>query len=94
MSTLECILFLNVRNIIIIPVKPPKTNILVAITTAEWSYLGAGGLPVVTTLNLNINADSRILVFVDGTVTITLGITACTGLSDNINFNPFICEKV
>jgi hypothetical protein len=48
----------------------------VAITTAEWLYLGAGGLPVVTTLKLNINADSRISVFVDGTVTITLGLTA------------------
>ena len=68
---------LKVRNIIIIPVKPPKTNILsVAITTAEWLYLGAGGLPVVTTLKLNINADSRISVFVDGTVTITVGLTA------------------
>ena len=40
---------LQVQNIII-PVKPPKTNIMVAKTTAEWLYLGAGGLPVVTTL--------------------------------------------
>lgn len=33
-----------------LPVKPPNTNILVSNTTAEWLYLGAGGLPVVTTL--------------------------------------------
>jgi hypothetical protein len=42
--------FAGTINIIVIPVKPPKTNILVAKTTAEWLYLGAGGLPVVTTL--------------------------------------------
>jgi drug/metabolite transporter (DMT)-like permease len=64
---------LQVQNIIIIPVKPPKTNILAAKTTAEWLYLGAGGLPVVTTL-LNMNAESRISVFVDGTVIITAGV--------------------
>ena len=64
---------LQVQNIIIIPVKPPKTNILVAKTTAEWLYLGAGWLPVVTTL-LNMNTESRISVFVDDTVTIAAGV--------------------
>jgi hypothetical protein len=71
---------LQVQKNIIIPVKPPKTNILVAKTTAEWLYLGAGGLPVVTTL-LNMNAESRISVFVDGTAIIILLVFSISGIN-------------
>ena len=33
-----------------VPVYPPKTNILLWNTTAEWWYRGAGGVPFVTAL--------------------------------------------